>query len=320
MNLRSPGAERKGVLKLLATEVKDAGMPAYVPADAVGFWRWRLSGQKVWSTIEATVEEIAPGTLNFFLAQLDAGLKQKNPDLDFKRSFIMNLGDDLIGWQKAPKSTAPADLLSQPSLSLIGSPNADQLLGALRGAAALVPLPGGLDIKEREFLGRKIHTLTLPDFARTGKANEVHLAASGGYLAIAQDTAILEEYLRSSDTKPKPLAEFPGLKEAADKVGGMSTGLFGFQNDAELLKPFWEALRSNKNLFFELVTAQNPALKGAMGEQEEIQKKIAEWADFSLLPAFDQVAKYFHFSVYAGQASNAGYLLKTYMPTPPRMK
>lgn len=321
MNIKSPWAERKGLLKLLATEPKDAGIPAFVPADAVAFWRWRLDGQKFWASLEAMINEITPGMLGFFTAQIDATLKEKDPNLDFRRSFLMNLGDDLIGYQKAPRSTAPADLLAQPALTLIGSPNAAQLLGALRSAVSLLPGPlGSMEIKEREFLGTRVYALTVPDLAGTSRENQIHFAASGGYLAFAGDAATLEEYLRRAESKPKPLAELPGLREAADRVGGSSSGLFGFQNDAESIRMFWEAFRSNKNLFVDLVTTQNPALKGAMGGNEDFQKVIAEWVDFSLLPPFEQVAKYFHITVYAGKSSNAGYTLKTFSPLSPKLR
>jgi hypothetical protein len=321
LNLNSPATERKGLLKLLATEAKDSGIPAFVPADACAFWRWRLSGQKFYGTLEDLVNEISPGMLGFFTAQIDAAMKEKDPNFDFKRSFIMNLGDDLIGYQKPPKSTAVADLLSQPSLSLIGSPNAEQLLGALRSAVSLLPGPlASMEIKDREFLGRRIYSLQIPDMTGSGSATQLHLAASGGYLALGGDAATLEEYLRSTETKPKPLSGLPGLREAAERVGGMSTGLFGVQNDAEAVRVFWEALRGNKNLFLDLVGAQNPALKESMAENDEVAKTITEWADFSLLPPFGQVAKYFHLTVYAGKASSAGYLLKAYTPMAPGLK
>jgi hypothetical protein len=321
MNLNVPAVERRGLLKLLVTEAKDSGIPAFVPADACAFWRWRLSGQKLYGTIEDLVNDISPGMLGFFTAQIDSALKEKDPNFDFKRSFIMNLGDDLISYQKPPKSTAAADLLSQPSLSLIGSPNAEQLLGALRSAVSLLPGPlASMEIKDREFLGRRVYSIEIPNMTGSGSATQLHLAASGGYLGMAGDAATLEEYLRSAESKPKPLADLPGLKAAAEKVGGTSTGLFGFQNDAEAVRMFWDALRTNKDLFLDLVGAQNPALKESLGENDEMRKTITEWLDFALLPPFEQVAKYFHVTVYAGRVSSAGYLLKAYTPMPPTLK
>jgi hypothetical protein len=104
-------------------------------------------------------------------------------------------------------------------------------------------------------------------------------------------------------------------------VGGTGNGLFGFQNDAEQLRPFWQALRTQKGLFLDLASAQNPAMDGLLGgDRSEIEDTIAAWLDFSLLPEFDKVAKYFHLSVYAGKASTSGYTLKTFTPRPPVLK
>ena len=322
LSLSAPWQERKGLLKLLATESKDAGVPGFVPADAVAFWRWRLDGQKLWASLEAMADEIQPGLLAGAISFLDAAMKEKNPDFDFKRSFIMNLGDDLIGYQKAPKSLEPKDLLSQPSLFLVGSANADKLLAALRLAVALLPEPlSSAPIQDREFLGRRIYSLNLPDMTGSGGGGQVHSAASGGYVLLASEPAILEEYLRSSEVKPKPLSEFPGLREAAQSAGGTGSGLFGFQNDAEQLKPFWQALRTQKGLFLDLASAQNPAVDGLLGEnKDEIEDTIASWVDFSLLPEFDRVAKYFHLSVYAGKVSTSGYTLRMFTPRPPSLK
>jgi hypothetical protein len=102
----------------------------------------------------------------------------------------------------------------------------------------------------------------------------------------------------------------------------MNSGLFGYQNDAEQLRPFWEALRSNRSLFFDLAASQNPALREALGEgkEEEIETEIAKWVDFSLLPEFEKVAKYFHLTVYAGNTSSSGYTLTTFSPLSPRLK
>lgn len=322
LNLAAPAAERKGLLRFLATEAKTAGAPAFVPADAVGFWRWRLDGQKLWASLEATLEEIQPGLVAGVVGFLDATMKEKEPSFDFKRNFIANLGDDLVGYQKAPRSLEPKALANQPALVMIGSANADQLLGALRQALPLLPEPfSTTPLKEREFLGRRIYSLSLGEGSGSDAVAEFHFSTSGGYALLANEPAIVEEYLRSSEVRPKPLSGTPGLAEAAQKIGGTETGLFGFQNDLEQLKPYWQALRANPGLFFDVAAAQNPDVEGLLGgDRSEIEKAIADWADFKLLPEFEKVARYFHFTIYAGQTSSAGYTLRTFSPLPPGLR
>ena len=95
-----------------------------------------------------------------------------------------------------------------------------------------VIFPQGDAPAEREFLGRKIFSVPVPPlpFLMSGPSRPfaprtLSCAASGGYVAMSTDTSLLEEYLRSSESQAKALREKPGLLEAAQKVGGMGTGL-----------------------------------------------------------------------------------------------
>jgi hypothetical protein len=45
-----------------------------------------------------------------------------------------------------------------------------------------------------------------------------------------------------------------------------------------------------------------------------------EWADFSLLPDFDPLAKYFYFSVCGSSATADGLTLKIFSPRSPLLK
>ena len=327
MSMAVPADQRKGIFKLIATEPKDASVPAFVPASATQFSRWRLDGQKLWAALAATVNDITPGTFqNMIVATLESAAKQKDPNFDLQKNVIANLGDDVVSYKQAPRGTTLEELGSPPSISLIGSANAEQLLQGIRslinGVLSLPMLPiAGAEIKEREFLGRKIYSLPLPATPGVGGDKPAErsfmMAASGGYVALSMDAAILEEYLRSSETKPKPLADAPGLADAAQKVGGTGTGLFGYTNDAENIRAALEALRNNADLFDKMfaLTPLAAAVKSTDGG-----KSLKDWLDFSLLPPSDQIVKYFGISVYAGRMTPTAYLLKVYTPTPPQLK
>src|SRR5262249_45059178 len=153
--------------------------------------------------------------------------KEKDPDFDIKRNLFGNLGDDLITYQKAPTGTSAAELNSPPGLILIGSPKADQLAAALKSILILVNQEGTPPV-EREFLGRKIFSAHLPAGLLGGNpratTQTLSYAASGGYVALTTDTAMLEEYLRSSDSKQKALRDASGLVDATGRIGGSGTG------------------------------------------------------------------------------------------------
>lgn len=104
-----PEDARSGIFKLLAGEPKDSLPPAFVPADAIKFQRYRLDGQKLWDGLTKMVGEISPqgkGGIDFAIGSAEASAKEKNPDFDIKKDLFGNLGDDLICTRKSPKARA----------------------------------------------------------------------------------------------------------------------------------------------------------------------------------------------------------------------
>jgi hypothetical protein len=307
-----PEAERRGLFKLIVMDRKESAPPPFVPGDVTKFSRIRLDGQKFFATIEEMVNELSPqlGAL-MQLGVANAG-KDKDPNFDFKKNVIGNLGNDIVMMQRAPRSAKLADLMSPPQLFLIGSAKPEDLGAALRTALGSFAAP-----KERELLGRKVYSIELPaQFGPDGKPTERSLtfAASGGYLAVSLDTPMLEEYLRSAEAKIRPLAETGGLNDAAQKVGGTGTGLFGYENESETLRILADALKQDPDFLqkvFSIPGVPNPAA-GAKG--------FKDWFDFTLLPTWDKVAKYFHFTVQAADAGPQGISFKTFVPTPPALK
>ena len=297
-----PEAKRVGLVKLIRFEAKDSAPPAFVPADVIKFQRIRINGQQVWTGLESLIQQISPqlgGILNMSLGALG---KDKDPNFDFRKQFFGNLGDDYLSFEKSARGKTMAELENRPSLSLLGAVNANEMLSALRTLAGL--LPSGDDLKEREVSGKKIFSLTLPGAPSQG-TRVMEIAASGGYVAFANDAAILEEYLRSGETSARPLKDLPGLTEAAQEVGGLNTGIFGYENQRESVQATWEALRTGGGIDKLIPTMSKKAADDA-----------GEWLDFSLLPPFEQMAKYFGISVTAGGWDSTGFQLRTYAPTP----
>jgi hypothetical protein len=306
--------KRPALLKIFAAEAKDSSPPSFVPADVVKFFRWRLNMAHSWKELETMLTDLVP-------AQYLAGLttvfqmagKDKDEHYDLKSELLNNLGDDIISYEKAPKANTMTDLKSAPSIFLLASANPEKLAAALK---VLLSIPfQGAPIKDREFLGRKIYTAAPPATGSSPASSGVSFSASGGYIAISSDTSILEEYLRSSQGTTKALADQPGLADAAQKVGGMGTGLFGYENENLSMRPVFDVIRKQPLNLQDFIGVPLPPSVG--GDQMEA---VRQWADFSLLPPFDTISKYFYFSVYAGTFSPDGFALKVFMPTPPQLR
>lgn len=317
----APESSRRGIARILSHEARDASPPPFVPHDAVKFTRWRIDLSKAWASLETMLVDMNPAYAGIIKLFVENAGKDKDPNFDLRKSLIANLGDDLIVYEKKPKEATLAAMDKPPTLYLISSPRSEQMAAAVKSLTAFLPQPSRF--KEREFLGRKVFSVTLPaaraepaagGAGRRPPERILSYAASGSYVAFSTDTVFLEEYLRTMDARP--LRDLPGLAVAAEKVGGMGTGLFGFENQQESMRVMFEALKKDAASIDDLLSGSR--LAGKLAGNED--KKFKAWFDFSLLPEFDRVAKYFHIAVWSGSVTTDGITFRWFSPMPPGAK
>jgi hypothetical protein len=308
--IAAPASDRQGILKLIAPEPESAGPPPFVPAEATKFFRCRIDGQQGWQTLQEILNNISPSGmmgLNAAIDMANANAQQRDPGFDIRRNLFQNLGDDFIRYEKAPAGSA-TDPGSAPALYLIGVHNGDRAVAAISTLATLGSstenTPG-----PRSFQGHKIYSVPLPGIGAadaTGGQRFLYCTTSGGYVALTTDVSMLEGYLRSAANPPKPLGQVPGLLDAAQHLGGEGNGWFGYQNQRELFRTTFKTLNG-----------QSLDDMGAMSPMLLVPKAMRDAMDFSLLPDYDAVSKYFYFTVYAGSATVNGISLETFAPRPP---
>lgn len=299
VSLSLPESQRVGLFRMLAAAAKDSSPSAYIPSDAVKFQRWRLDGQKLWGTLEETLAGVSPQLSGFLQLMVGQIGKDKDPSFDLKKNLIGNLGDDVVMYSKAPKGETVEELANPPSMVLVGSPNGLPLMTAMKSAMSAMG-GGGEEVKDREFNGKKVVGVRTPSPTGAGDS-KLEMATSAGYVAMSSTPAVLEEFLRSSEGGGRSLKDDSAIGVAAQKVGGMSTGLFGYENQRETMRGQWQFLKSGG--LTEMISSA--------GE--------GEWADlfdFKVLPPYEQVAKYFGIAVYAGETDGRGMHFRFYGPDP----
>ena len=310
LHAAAPESERAGLLKILALTPKDASVPPFVPADAVKFTRFRLDGKQTWAEIQKTVAALSPSgqaSLNAIINVANSLGQQKNPGFDIRNDLFGNLNDDIITYQKPVGGDTLAEMSTAPTIFLIAVSNPDAAINAVK---TLVGMSNPQDSAEppREFLGRKIHSIALrPGPATAGGVPQhrtLYASSSGGYIALSTDSSIVEEFLRNADGKNKPLRENTGLVNAMQHLGGAGGGLFGYENQRETMRVTFKALKTT--------AAADAALKS-------LPPAFRSWVDFSLLPDFDVVSKYFYLSTFAGSANSEGLTFKYFTPRPPQL-
>jgi len=303
--IQAPQARRKGLVSLLAPEPKEAGPLPTVGGDVSKFTRVRLDGQKAFAALERIITDLNPQMAGILTLMIENVGKDKDPNFDLRKQVFGNLGADFVTIQKAPRGTAVGDLSSPPTLFLVGSPKPEALLQAL---LTINPLPP----KEREFLGRKIYSLApLPGLPAPGGKGGMSFSTTGGYLAVATDAAMLEEALRG-EAQGKPLSDVPGLAEAGQKVGGFNTGWFAYENQTETLRLLLESLRKDPGALEKMFASP---LAGAGAPLPALQP-LKNLVDFSLLPPFEAIAKYFGYTVQATTGTPEGISFKSFLPVP----
>ena len=111
------------------------------------------------------------------------------------------------------------------------------------------------------------------------------------------------------------MRETAGLADAAQHVGGAGNGLFGYENQREIMRETFTALKNRSQ--------DNPPAGGANASSglpfASPEKIFSDWMDFSLLPDFDKVSKYFYFSVTGGSVTADGLSFKVFAPRPPQL-
>jgi len=311
--IAAPESSRDGIFKMLATEPKSAAPPNFVPADATKFWRWRVDGQQGWSALQKMLGEIVPGGLLGLNAAIDmanATAQQNNPGFDVRQYLFENLGDDFIRYQKNPAG----NLSDSSSLFLFAVHDPDRAVASVQTVLTMAGQTEQKTPSPRDFAGHKIFTIPLPGRhvigAPAAPLQFIYCASADGYVAVTTDVSMMEEYLRSAGHPPKPLSRTPGLLDAAQHVGGAGKGLFGYQNQRELMRQFFTTLK-------------NPPSAGATGVSifaSGLSKGTGGWMDFSLLPDYDAVSKYFYFSVFSGNTTTRGMEFNFFAPRPPGLE
>jgi hypothetical protein len=317
-----PESVRQGLFKMFALAPEDANPPPFVPASAMKFWRWRVDGQKFWAALQQMLGNISPNalaSLNSLLNIANATAQQKDPDFDVRKNLIANLGNDLISYQKAPVGKTPADLNSPPTIFLFAAAKPDEAVLAVKNVLSLIASQENAP-KPRQFLGRTIYSIVLPSHAAPIGTNAppqrlLYCATGNGYVALTSDISMLEGFLRGNENHAKPLRETAGLADAAQRVGGAGHGLFGYQNQRELMRALFTVLKNE------------PAADSSSDQLNALadlpffppRASIRQWMDFSLLPDYDAVSKYFYFSVYGGSVTPQGFSFKFFAPRPPQL-
>jgi hypothetical protein len=311
-----PESARTGLFRMILPGRKDASPPAFVSAEVARFQRLRVDLQGTWAALEGAVYSVLPTARSVVELMFQSVGKDTDPDYDLRRELIGNLGDDVVLLDIRPVTNNLEALPTGPSLVLVGAKSPEKIASALKTLAALFPPPMNA-LRQRQVAGHTVYSVELPQEPGDSGAAAPPVFSFGAwtnYLAMSGDLALLERFLQGSALTGNPLSAVAGLEEAATMVGGMTNGWFGYENDQAMAQSIIDTLRQ-ESAAIEQMLALTPA-----GEDLEKSGGLRAWVDFTLLPPFAQISKYFHYSVYGLDWETEGFSYRMFSPTPPGLR
>ncbi|MDP6892889.1 MAG: hypothetical protein QF731_06880 [Verrucomicrobiota bacterium] len=307
-----PEEKRTGFLGLLEMKRIDSAPNEFVSADAQLFQRWRIDIAATWSNLEKLLNDTAPdiGSMVEFTVNLLG--KDKDQNFDFKKSFFNNLGDDIILYQ------LEADMKNQEAgglnslLGLVSTPNPDELIKAIGAIPGILPPP----LNEATMLPRRLgeHSVYSFDFVLDSGAGDdlktgILFGAKDGYLVWSTNPNLLQLHLDGSPTRA--LSSRAGLFKAAEQVGGLKSGFFGYLDGPSSIQHVVSWIRETGILD----VVYSAIVMDDIGEADP-----GGWLDFSLLPSDEKIGKFFDFAVFGLEREPQGITLKYFSPTPTSKK
>jgi hypothetical protein len=319
--LKVPQSVRKGLLKVFVTENRPAVPPRFIAGDMATYSRMRKSGKDIVDTIEETIREAVPMMAGFVSMMIDNAGKSNDPNFDFRREFIGNLGDDIIHYTRASKEVTLESISSPPTMYLLGSGNPKALLEAARKAQGGMGMPGLGAAKEEDFLGNRV--LVMPAGMKLNldggkpEAKYVYMTTGRGYLAIATDRDLLEDFIRGG-SKGARLAELPRFRELAEKAGGLDTGWLFFDNPQRSVEPLLRTLKADPEAWHKIIgvnpfQVMNINVGDATPEKaDDPEKMVTDY--IKLLPTFEQIRKYLVYTLGTVSSDADGILVRAVSP------
>ena len=161
----------------------------------------------------------------------------------------------------------------------------------------------------RDFLGKKIYSIPLPAPRAAGATapvpRSIYLTTSSGYVAISTDSSIWKVICAAPAARPSRCAKPPGSPRRRSTSAAVAAACSAMKTSAKSCAPPSRCLKNQSD---------SPA---GLGSMAALPKSFRDWMDFSLLPDYDQVSKYFFFSVFNGSTTADGLSFKAFAPRPP---
>lgn len=309
---------KKGICKMLETESAVIRAPRFIPASAYSVSFFNLNIKKAYNELYNILYSSAPIIAAAMNLQLLPPSPDGQPGLQLKSNIIDHLGSQIIIAQSTSKpfSTGSAPTESLFALAVVNHRALEKSLSLLHSKIIAPSNPEA----SRELLGHTIYLVGLPGlpFFPTGKTPmqgpaELGLPQMPKLAFTITDTHLIfgvestvEQAIRTlSGTKDVSVRSAKWFTSAKDLAMPSVVGLACLQDNVASGELFWWMMKEGKKaLWSSAVPAVGPA------SIKFSPQGFSELVDFSLLPRFDAVRKYFGSSAFYGISRPDGFFFE----------
>lgn len=255
-----------GVLGVFTFPPTELAPPEWVPESAAMYMGANWDVPAAVQAVKTLVDTFqGPGAFDQMMNRAANSPNAKiHPQKDLLDQLTGRL--DMVNFPANVPRNAPAGgppVAQQPAVIAVGVKDEAKMKDLLNRLSQTQGFPG----KKRDFQGTTIYELPMPNPA--GGQATMAFAAAKSSLIFATDPTRMEEILRSGGAAP--LAQSGDYKAIAERMPD-KVSMVSYSDQRDQLKTIYEALRS-----------------GQFGQQ-------LEGFDFSVLPAFEDISKYFRSS------------------------
>ncbi len=331
--------EKKGVCKMLEMESAAFKAPQFIPSSAYSVLFVNLNIKKAFDELGNILSRFSPQLAAIMYMPLLPPSPQGEPPLQLKTDIIDHIGSQIIIARNVSEDTSDVGT-PKPGSSLIAL--AIDNRGALEKSLSIlhskILAPNDPDAR-RQLLGHTIYVLDLKSFLppfmpgekrpmqiigdpKGPKMPKLAFTVTDTHLVFANESAVEQAVRALNSTESLSLGSTKWFKRAKSTIPSVM-GLASLQNNADSGEFFWAELRELKKQAGKSKDTDSGTVVGIGVKPGSLFPKLMfsqegfDLFDFSLLPEFDAVRKYFGLSAFYGLSRPDGFFFEFKYLNPP---
>lgn len=253
-----------GITNLLQFDPEAQAPPKWVRSDVSAYAAFNWDVQKAIAGVESLVDLRGPGTMAKFIDQL----AQRDPKVHLRKDLLDHFTGHfhVVGKPGEGKGVKAAQTRALLAFELKDA-------AAVKRTVTKVMATAPPSVKNREFEGETIYEMQLPNAKVGGDDDQgapmsAGLVISNNMLMFSNDVTLIENALRSKSDQ-ETLADSEAYKKISKKFPAKTTSIAFSRQDAQV-RAVYELLRAGT-----------------------LSKEMGDAVDFSKLPEFSALQKYF---------------------------